>query len=136
MSSAIREQVLAVNRRFYDALEALDLDAMDRVWETSTRAASVHPGGPWMLGWDEVRRGMEGIVDATSYIEFEIRDAQVHIDDPTAWVTCTERVTGGDGRVAELAATNVFTLGGDGWRMVLHHASPIIRAGGSGDDEE
>lgn len=134
MSSTIREQVLDVNRRFYDAIEARDLDVMDQVWETGSRAAAVHPGGPWLLGWTEVRRSLEGIVDATSYIEFEIRDVQVNIDDPTAWVTCTERVTAGDGRVAELAATNVFTLGGDGWRMVLHHASPIVRPDGFDDE--
>lgn len=134
MTSAICEQVLECNRRFYESLESLDVDAMDRVWETSSRAASVHPGGPWVRGWDEVRQSLEGIVDATSYIEFEIRDAQVCIDDPTAWVTCTERVTGGDGRVAELSATNIFTLGPDGWRLVLHHASPIVRAGGSEEE--
>jgi ketosteroid isomerase-like protein len=129
MSDPIRSQVVEANRRFYEALEALDLDAMDEVWETSTRAACVHPGGPWLLGWVEVRRSLEAIVDATAYIEFEIAGVEVRMDDPAAWVTCTERVTGPDGRVAEMAATNVFVLGQDGWRMVLHHASPVVRRG-------
>lgn len=127
MSSAIRDQVLACNQRFYDALESLDLDAMDELWETGARATAVHPGGPWLHGYAEVRESLETIVDATAYIEFEIADVEVYVEDPTAWVTCTERVTGADGRVAELAATNLFVLGSGGWRMVLHHASPVIR---------
>ena len=28
---------------------------------------------------------------------------------------------------ASVAATNVFELGSDGWRLVVHHASPIVR---------
>jgi SnoaL-like domain len=134
VNSAIRDQVLDCNRRFYEALEALDLDAMDDIWEQSSRAGSVHPGGPWLLGWQDVRQSLETIVDATAYIEFEIADVQVHVEDPAAWVTCTERVTGADGRVAELAATNLFVLGADGWRLVVHHASPVIR--GAQEDEE
>jgi hypothetical protein len=129
MRDPIRLQLIEANRRFYDALEALDLDAMEEVWERSTRAACAHPGGPWLLGWAEVRRSFEAIVEATSYIEFEISGVEVRMEDPAAWVTCIERVTGEDGRAAEMAATNVFVLGQNGWRMVLHHASPVLRRG-------
>jgi SnoaL-like protein len=135
-SSAIEQQVLDVNRRFYGAFEALDLDAMDGVWEQSGRAACLHPGGAWLVGWDQVRRGWEMIVDATPYIEFEVADVVVWVEDPMAWVTCVERVTGADGEAAEVAATNAFVLGAGGWRMVLHHASPIIRAAAFGAAEE
>jgi ketosteroid isomerase-like protein len=136
VSDTIRDQVLDCNRRFYEALEALDLDAMDAVWEPSSRVSTVHPGGPSVLGWHEVRQSLEAIVDATAYIEFEIADVEVHVEDPAAWVTCTERVTGADGRVAELAATNVFVLGNDGWRLVVHHASPVIRPAHNSDSDE
>lgn len=136
MSSAIRDQVLACNQRFYDALERLDLDAMDELWETGARATAVHPGGPLLHGYADVRESLETIVDATAYIEFEIADVDVHVEDPAAWVTCVERVTGADGRVAELAATNLFVLGSDGWRMVLHHASPVIRPAAAEEDDD
>lgn len=136
MSTAIEQQVLEVNRRFYDAFEALDVDAMDRLWEPSSRTACVHPGGAWLVGWDLVRRSWEMIVDATPYIEIEVADIAVWVEDPMAWVTCTERVTGADGDIAEVAATNAFVLGPDGWRMVLHHASPVIRAAAFGAAED
>jgi hypothetical protein len=58
----------------------------------------------------------------------------VQVTWPLAWVTCVERITSaaGEGRhaVAEVAATNLFVLDGTGWRLALHHASPIIRMGG------
>ncbi|MEW6583078.1 MAG: nuclear transport factor 2 family protein [Actinomycetota bacterium] len=132
MSAAIQAQVLEANRRFYAAFEALDLDAMEAVWERSSRAACLHPGGAWLIGWEEVRRGWEMIVDATSYIEVEVTGVDAWVEDPLGWVTCVERVRGPDGQVAEVAATNIYFLGTDGWRLILHHASPVIRAGAFG----
>jgi len=102
---------------------------METVWETSSRAACLHPGGPWLLGWDEVRESWETILANTSYIEFEIADARVELVDPLAWVTCVERITTAEGSpsVAEVAATNLFVVDGTGWHLILHHASPVVR---------
>jgi ketosteroid isomerase-like protein len=131
MSRVIRNQVLAANRGFYDALEALDMAAMAACWASGTEVACLHPGGAWHRGWDEVSSGLEGIMANTGYIEFEIADVEVTLMDPLAWVTCVERITSaaGEGRraVAEVAATNLFVLDATGWRLALHHASPIIR---------
>jgi len=134
MSDVIRDQVLAANRGFYDALEALDMVAMEACWSSGTEVACVHPGGSWNRGWEEVGSGLEAIMANTGYIEFEIAEAEVTLVDPLAWVTCVERITSaaGEGRraVAEVAATNVFVLDANGWRLTLHHASPIIRMAG------
>ena len=134
MSDVIRAQVLAANRGFYDALEALDMAAMEACWASGADVACVHPGGGWHRGWEDVAAGLEGIMANTGYIEFEIADVAVTLVDPLAWVTCVERITsaGAEGRqaVAEVAATNLFVLDGSGWRMALHHASPIIRMAG------
>lgn len=131
MSDVIRDQVLAANRGFYDALEALDMAAMEACWASGTEVACLHPGGAWHRGWDEVSSGLEGIMANTGYIEFEIAEVEVTLVDPLAWVTCVERITSaaGEGRhaVAEVAATNLFVLDATGWRLALHHASPMIR---------
>jgi ketosteroid isomerase-like protein len=129
-SEAVRAQVLAANRAFYDAFEALDIEAMEALWDAGDEAACVHPGAPWVRGWDEVRSSWEAILGATGYIELEVVDPLVEVRDPVAWVTCVERISsagpGGRG-TADVAATNVFVLGAEGWRMVLHHASPLVR---------
>ncbi len=131
-SSAITEQVRAANRRFYDALEALDIVAMEACWSPAAGVACLHPGGPWQRGWDAVSAGWELVLANTGYMEVEIADVEVTVNDPVAWVTCVERVTaaaggGGDTAVAEVAATNLFVLDSTGWRIALHHASPIMR---------
>jgi ketosteroid isomerase-like protein len=129
-SAAITEQVLAANRRFYEALEALDIAAMEACWSPAAGVACLHPGRPWQRGWDEVSSGWEVILSNTGYIEFEIVDVEVTVNDPVAWVTCVERITSaaGEGGVgaAEVAATNLFVLDSTGWRIALHHASPIL----------
>jgi ketosteroid isomerase-like protein len=131
LSEPIAGQVLAANRAFYDAFEALDIERMAGCWASRDDVACLHPGGPWQRGWDEVREGWEAIMANTGYIEFEIAGASVAVVDPVAWVTCTERITsaGGEGTrtVAEIAATNLFLLDASGWRIALHHASPVIR---------
>ena len=131
MTDPIAEQVLAANRAFYDAFEALDMERMAACWSSAEDVACLHPGGPWQRGWDEVREGWEAILANTGYIEFEIAGAAVARVDPVAWVTCTERITtagaGGTPAVAEIAATNLFVLDASGWRIALHHASPVVR---------
>lgn len=131
MSDPIADQVLEANRDFYDAFETLDIERMEACWASRGDVACLHPGGPWQRGWEEVREGWEAIMANTGYIEFEIADAAVSLVDPVAWVTCTERITsagaGGAPAAAEVAATNLFVLDGSGWRIALHHASPVIR---------
>jgi ketosteroid isomerase-like protein len=131
LTDPIAEQVLAANRAFYDAFEALDIERMAACWSSADDVACLHPGGPWQRGWGEVREGWEAIMANTGYIEFEIADAAVSRADPVAWVTCIERITtagaGGASAVAEIAATNLFLLDASGWRIALHHASPVVR---------
>jgi ketosteroid isomerase-like protein len=131
LTDPIEEQVLAANRAFYDAFEALDMERMAACWSSAEDVACLHPGGPWQRGWDEVREGWEAIMANTGYIEFEIAGAAVTRVDPVAWVTCSERITtagaGGAPAVAEIAATNLFVLETTGWRIALHHASPVVR---------
>jgi ketosteroid isomerase-like protein len=131
VSAGLRARVLAANRAFYDAFEALDLGRMEACWEPSSRVACVHPGGPWLRGWEEVRESWETIFANTSYIEFQIAEPHVEVVDPLAWVTCVERIVtavGAERAVSEIVATNVFVVDATGWHMILHHGSQVIRA--------
>jgi ketosteroid isomerase-like protein len=138
-NEVIAAQVRDANRRFYDALEALDIDAMEAVWADGDDVVCIHPGGPVQRGWEDVRGAWEAIMSNTGYIEFEIADVRVVVQDPVAWVSCVERITSSTGEgspaLAEVAATNLFVLGSTGWRLALHHASPIIRPGLGEDDD-
>jgi len=76
------------------------------------------------------------IMANTEYIQFFLTDVKVAVDGGTGLVTCTENIlTGGpaeaDGSVGALVgglvvATNVFHRTSDGWRLWVHHGSPVL----------
>ena len=125
--------VRAANSAFYAALEARDLDAMADVWEHSDRIAVTHPGWPTLRGWPSVAGSWDAIFRNTPYIQFVLTGDEVAVVGDVAWVTLDENIlqtTGGAAESQELsgariAAVNVFVRARDGWRMVLHHGSPV-----------
>jgi ketosteroid isomerase-like protein len=131
------DAVRAANAAFYSAFEAGDLDAMADVWEHSDRIAVTHPGWPTLRGWPSVAGSWDAIFRNTPYIQFVLTGDDVVVAGDAAWVTLDENIlqaTGSpDGGAADtqefsgarVAAVNVFVRTGDGWRMVLHHGSPV-----------
>lgn len=128
--------VSAANAAFYAAFEACDLDRMAEVWERSDRAVVTHPGWPTLRGWAKVAASWDAIFRRTPFIQFLITDETVFVAGEVAWVSCDENILQAGGSreggedVAELnaarvAAVNVFVRDGDGWRLVLHHGSPV-----------
>ena len=118
--------VLAANLKFYEAFGSLDIDEMERVWDTSDRVLCIHPGWQPLAGWERVRESWAGIFYNSTLMHFNIADAQAVIHGDCAWVSCVENITSVvDGRAANFGvqATNIFVRGGVGWLMVHHHAS-------------
>jgi ketosteroid isomerase-like protein len=70
----------------------------------------------------------------TDYIQFFLTDVEVGVDGDAAVVTCTENIlTGGpeDDDPGSLVgglvvATNVFRRTPEGWRLWVHHGSPVL----------
>ncbi len=69
----------------------------------------------------------------TPYIQFFLTDVETSVLGDVASVTCTENVLTADDSVEEGAftgakavATNVFVRTADGWRLWIHHASPVV----------
>lgn len=131
--------VEAANQAFYDAVETSDLDALEHIVLTGPLAESVsvvHPGWPVLRGRREVMRSYALIMANTEYIQFFLTDVEVAVDGDTALVTCTENIlTGGpaedDGSAGSLVgglvvATNVFRRTSAGWRLWVHHGSPVL----------
>jgi hypothetical protein len=110
---------------------------MAEVWEHSDRIAVTHPGWPTLRGWPSVAGSWDAIFRNTPYIQFVLTGDEVVVAGDAAWVTLDENIlqaTGSpDGGAADtqefsgarVAAVNVFVRGRDGWRMVLHHGSPV-----------
>ncbi len=123
-------EVEAANASLYSAFETGDVDLMEAVWDVEEPDAlvCVHPGWPMLRGRVSVLRSWSAVMAGTEYIQFFLTDVQVTLQGSTAIVTCTENVlTSADpGENAAVVATNVFVQRADGWRLVVHHGSPVL----------
>jgi ketosteroid isomerase-like protein len=120
------DDVLAANRVFYAAFEALDLDAMSDLWEHSDRAACVHPGWGRLNGWGAISASFFALFQNGQRLQFILTNERVDVAGDTAWVSCDENIlseeVGGT-----VAALNLFTRDDTGaWRMVVHHGSSVL----------
>ena len=120
MAADADEAVLAANEAFYRAFAQRDMDAMAELWASEAPVACTHPGWPVLLGRDDVLASWRGILENPAAPNIRVADPVVHRMGGTALVFCSEVVDG-----SPLAATNVFVLEGDAWRMTHHHAGPV-----------
>ncbi len=124
--------VEAANTALYRAFETGDVDLMESVWDDDEPEAlvCVHPGWPMLRGRTSVLRSWSAVMANTDYIQFFLTDVQVAVSGQTAIVTCTENVlTSADvGENAAVVATNVFVRRTAGWRLQVHHGSPVLRS--------
>jgi uncharacterized protein (TIGR02246 family) len=115
---------------FYEALEAGDLEAMMEVWAEDEDIVCVHPGGPRLAGFDEVRSSWAQILGSGQRLKVHVSNQVVLSGMMLAVHSVHESIlVQGEARPrAPIAATNVYLRTGNGWRMILHHGSPAPQA--------
>ncbi len=127
MSKKIFASPQDVETAFYESLERGDLDTMMAIWSEDDEVVCVHPGGPRLVGYATVREGWKRIFDNGSRLE--VRRLLLHtVTTPFAVMHSLIEQIGIPGRevaTAPVVATNLYTRGPLGWRMVAHHASPM-----------
>ena len=139
--AAVRDEVEAANAAFYAAFETADFDAMRDLWLDDPETLCVHPGALPVRGAPAISRSWALIMANTPYIQFFLTDVEVSVLADVASVTCTENVLTADEHTdddafggAKAVATNVFVRTEEGWRLWIHHASPVLS--GRHDDQE
>jgi ketosteroid isomerase-like protein len=135
VSTADLRAVEAANAAFYGAIERGDIDLMEALWldeATGEDVVSVHPGWPLLRGRGEVLRSWTAVMAGTAYIQFFLTDVHTRVHGDVAVVTCAENILTGAERVefgfagGQVVATNVFRRTPTGWRLWVHHASPVV----------
>lgn len=117
----------AAEAAFYAAFEARSLDAMMAVWANDERIACLHPLAAPLNGRLAVAAGWKSLFEAAGQfrvqveLAHEIRDAGQVIHVVREYLTIGQETE----PRPPILATNVYHRDGDGWRMVLHHASPL-----------
>jgi len=78
---------------------------------------------------EEIRRGWEQIFDGEPSMEFRLTLLHQVVHEDTAVHIVEENILVGEDREphAPVLVTNIYHKYPDGWRMVLHHASPAPR---------
>lgn len=112
--------------QFYEALQSADLERLMSVWADEEEISCVHPGGPRLVGFGAIRAAFEGLF-AQGAIAVHPERVRRLLSGETAIHQVLERVQvdGPEGQhSAWVIATNVYLKTAEGWRMVLHHASP------------
>ena len=115
---------------FYEALEAGDFEAMMEVWAEDEEIVCIHPGGPRLAGYDQVRESWARIFASGQRLKVQLSSQVVLSGMMLATHSVHENIlVQGEARPqAPIAATNVYLRTGNGWRMILHHGSPVPQA--------
>lgn len=118
--------------QFYEAMQQGDIERLMAVWADDEEIACVHPGGPRVLGAAAIRASFEAIFanGAIPVVPEQVRRLQTL---STAVHHLAERITVNSAEGSQttqtsqtvwVLATNVYIKTEQGWRMVVHHASP------------
>jgi ketosteroid isomerase-like protein len=116
-----------VEATFYEALRVGDLDKLMSCWADEDDIACIHPGGTRLLGIAAIRATFEAMFangGAVPVTPDSIRRVNVvacavhHVLERVDVLPSTGPVK------AFVLATNVYHKTAQGWRMVVHHASP------------
>jgi ketosteroid isomerase-like protein len=112
---------------FYEALERGDLDAMMNVWSEDEEIVCVHPGGPRLNGYALVREGWRHIFEGGTRLKVQLLALSTVHAPFTAVHSVIEQISviGQKHLAAPVVATNVYIRGALGWRMIVHHSSPV-----------
>lgn len=116
-----------VEAAFYEAFETADLSAMRAVWADVRGIICVHPLGEPLVGPRAVLGSWEEMFAKGPEMHFRVRLLQQTRTEDLATHLVSEhiRVSGEAEERPPVIATNIYRYCSGGWRMIVHHASPI-----------
>jgi ketosteroid isomerase-like protein len=115
-----------IEAAFYEAMQAADLDRMLSLWVQDELVRCIHPGGPLLVGMTAIKANFEQLF-ARGPVAVQAAEVKKLVTEQLVIHQVHERVLvpGPEGeQVAWVLATNAYLKTAEGWRMVLHHASP------------
>ena len=125
-TAALMASVDDIEAQFYEALQRGDLEKLMALWSDDDEIVCVHPGGPRVIGAGAIRATFEAIfshgaiaVHVEKVKRVESAGCAVHNVLERIDIVSTKGA-----QTAWVIATNVYMKTTQGWRMVLHHATP------------
>jgi uncharacterized protein (TIGR02246 family) len=112
---------------FYEAMERADLDAMMEVWAEDEEIVCIHPAGPRQVGPEAIREAWRQVFASGTRVRVRLSNqSQLNAMMVAIHSVFENIVVAGETKPrGAIAATNIYQRTAAGWRMVLHHASPV-----------
>lgn len=117
----------SVEEALYDALEKGEVDALMLIWCHDEDPICVHPSGHRLIGLEAIRESMNDIL-SNGGLNIRISNVQAHSSATICVHHLTETIivqSEQGPQTIELAATNVFLKGPNGWELYLHQSTPL-----------
>ena len=111
---------------FYAAFQISDLDAMTLIWDDH-EAVCIHPFGDRIEGKSAITQSWQMIFTHDVQLRFTLSDPWVFDGYSHAIHLVRENISVDESEGVKkmiVLATNAYRRVDDGWRMILHHASP------------
>lgn len=116
-----------VEAAFYESLRSGNLDQLMACWADEDDVACIHPGGSRLLGAAAIRGAFETMFANGGAVPVSAENIRRVDSVASAVHHVLERVdvmTPKGPVQAYVLATNVYHKTAQGWRLVVHHASP------------
>lgn len=112
--------------QFYDALQHADLERLMAVWADDEEISCVHPSGVRWLGGVAIRNGFDEVFSQGARDTHPVRVRRLQMANLAVHHVLEEvRVVSERGpQTGYVLTTNVYIKAPQGWRLVVHHASP------------
>lgn len=118
---------------FYQSLNETDIEKMMTVWSGEEDVACIHPSGLKLVGFNAIHEGFRTLFAESR--RFAIQPiSETHWGSAAVSVhTVVEMVNFVDtpNEYAQICATNVFVRSANGWKLILHHCTPLVRQEGA-----
>ena len=105
-------------------MSSANLDAMKAVWHDSPSVACIHPMAQRVLGYRLVIGSWLGIFQGQGEMTARVEDVKI-TQGPVLSIHTGVEVLHQDAREFRMQVTNVYQITDEGWKMILHHASPV-----------
>lgn len=115
-----------IENAFYEALQNADLERLMACWADDDEVVCIHPGGARLIGLGAIRSAFDALMSNGS-VRVQAQAVRKIVAMACATHSVRERIeiTTNEGPVEVFVlATNVYLKTAQGWRMVVHHASP------------
>jgi ketosteroid isomerase-like protein len=127
---APEQEVVDALVKFYEAVQASDMDAMRDVWLPASDAISVaHPFRGLAVGRDQVLATWGAMFALGRVVDVDVEIVRVEVSTNMAWCVAIQHLTtkrANETIGGKRISTNIFQMWKGHWKMVYHGAAPVL----------